>query len=279
MIQKKYIALGLLISFSISAEFMWVPFHESMQKYSFRDIVSKPPWKNIFDLCAVQFECVQEAFWRQQNRPRSIPKIIHQIWLGKKPIPEECTHYMKTWKEHHPDWQYYLWTDADCAQFNFFNQYLFDKAINPGEKSDIWRYEILEHYGGVYVDIDMECVKSLDELHEMFDFYVGLQPLDTGYVQLGIGIIGACPHHPILQHAIQALPSQEKEHQIIVKTGPLFFTRIVCTHLLQHNSGDIVLPASYFYPRGYNDTVDARDVWLKPESYTIHHWAGSWLKP
>lgn len=273
---KKVLFLFLLATFSANG-FVWTPFNESMKKYSFLHVVNKHPWRNIFDLCAVHFECVQESFWRVQRVNEPIPKIIHQIWLGKKPIPTACLEYMKTWVSFHPDWQYYLWTDADVAQFNFYNRDLFEQAINPGEKSDIWRYEILEQIGGVYIDVDMECVRPLDELHEMFNFYVGLQPLDTGYVQLGIGIIGACPHHPILKHAIQELRSQDPKLQIIVKTGPIFFTRIVCTHLIQHNLGDIVLPASYFYPRGYNDLLSDRDAWLCSESYTIHHWAGSWL--
>ena len=40
-----------------------------------------------------------------------IPKIIHQIWLGDKDLmPLNC---MKTVKEIHYDWQYYLWTEEN----------------------------------------------------------------------------------------------------------------------------------------------------------------------
>ena len=33
----------------------------------------------------------------------SIPKIIHQLWIGPKPAP---INLMNTWKEKHPDFEY-----------------------------------------------------------------------------------------------------------------------------------------------------------------------------
>ncbi len=41
---------------------------------------------------------------------------------------------------------------------------------------------------------------------------------------------------------------------------------------------DIALPASYFYPCGYEQRGTDRELWCKAESYAVHHWAGSWLK-
>lgn len=38
----------------------------------------------------------------------SIPRIIHQIWIGPKPAP---TKFMDTWKDKHPDFEYIRWTE------------------------------------------------------------------------------------------------------------------------------------------------------------------------
>ena len=65
-------------------------------------------------------------------------------------------------------------------------------------KSDIARYEIIYRYGGVYIDTDFECLRPLDFLHYIYDFYTGIQPLDSAYLQLGIGILAAAPAHPYL---------------------------------------------------------------------------------
>ena len=40
-----------------------------------------------------------------------IPRILHQIWLGGSPIPEEFLEFSAGWRRHHPHWEYRLWTD------------------------------------------------------------------------------------------------------------------------------------------------------------------------
>ena len=115
-----------------------------------------------------------------------IPKIIHQIWIGKS-VPEEFNHYQFSWRAHHPDWEYRLWTQADITNLHMHNESLARESRSPAEISDLMRYEILYQYGGVYVDFDFQCLKSLEPLHYLYDFYTGIQPLDSDFVQLGIG--------------------------------------------------------------------------------------------
>ena len=38
-----------------------------------------------------------------------IPKIIHQIWIGPKPIPDQYKEFSQKMIEMHPDWEYHLW--------------------------------------------------------------------------------------------------------------------------------------------------------------------------
>ena len=63
-------------------------------------------------------------------------------------------------------------------------------APNFGQKADILRYELLERYGGVYVDVDMECLQSLDPLLDArgLIFLAGFS--NTGTVELNNGLIG-----------------------------------------------------------------------------------------
>ncbi len=207
-----------------------------------------------------------------------IPKIIHQIWLGS-PFPEKYRGFQASWQQQHPDWEYKLWTDAELATFPMKNRALYDAAKNYGEKSDIARYEILYTYGGLYVDTDFECLRSFDPLHNCYDFYVGIQPLDTNVVQLGIGLIGAAVAHPLLAWAIDLLPKNvEQYQQIIQRTGPLYFTRVFTEAAPQLKVGTVALPATYFYPKGYTQRDVPPAVWQRPESFAVHHWEGSWLK-
>lgn len=207
-----------------------------------------------------------------------IPKIIHQIWLGS-PFPEKYRAFQETWQKHHPDWEYRLWTDEDLEQFELVNRELYDAALNYGEKSDIARYEILYKFGGLYVDTDFECVQPLDLFHRCYDFYIGIQPLDTNFVQLGIGLIGSVPGHPVLKCCIDNMAKNAAYYpQIIQKTGPIYFTRVfeLVAPLLQDRT--VALPATYFYPKGYTQKDADETLWRRPESFAVHHWEGSWLK-
>jgi mannosyltransferase OCH1-like enzyme len=76
---------------------------------------------------------------------------------------------MATWQLKNPDWVYHLWTnDKDCGGANgpggpWKNQAQIDAMPELCGKADLMRYEILERWGGVYVDADSRCVKALDD--------------------------------------------------------------------------------------------------------------------
>jgi len=240
-----------------------------------------------------------------------IPKIIHHIWLGSM-LNEKDQAFYESWRANNTDWTFIFWTDnpanynkgqiivrsfeelehhlhngtpgplhlvVDTHNLIFENRAYFDQSNNYGEKSDILRYEIVYRFGGVYVDCDFECYKDLTLLHHMYDFYTGLQPLDTNRVQLGCALFGAIPNHPILRSCVENIKHNRHIPQIIAKTGPLFFTREFYKTAGRHDLKDIAFPASYFYPRGYEERYKPKSLWCKAESFATHHWAGSWLEP
>jgi len=208
-----------------------------------------------------------------------IPKIIHQVWLGS-PFPERYKAWRQTWKDKHPDWEYKLWTDDDVTSFKLTNQALFDVAKNYGEKSDIFLYEILYRYGGLYVDIDFACLKPLDFLHHRYDFYSGLIPPDSG-LQCGLGILAAKPGHQILKKVIEVLPEHTGNKNTLTRTGPTFFTNILLEELPHLKGTNIILPANYFYPFSFTQKRLGYLFpwwWTRPETLGIHYWAGSWIE-
>lgn len=235
-----------------------------------------------------------------------IPKIIHCVWLGSK-LPEKYVPYYQTWKDMHPHWTFIFWTDTpenydqgvrvrsfdelsealtkgdqkflvvDTRDINFDNKKFFDEAINYGERSDILKWEIVYRFGGMYVDTDFECLRPFDFLHHMYDFYTGIQPLDTACLQLGAALFAAVPGHPILKYCVDTIKDDHKHHEIVLKTGPLHFTKSFYFAATKDNTAAVALPASYFYPCSYGQAGQPESVWRKPESMAVHHWAGSWL--
>ncbi|MDR3550730.1 MAG: glycosyltransferase, partial [Candidatus Babeliales bacterium] len=198
-------------------------------------------------------------------------------------LPEKFKAYAQSWQLHHPDWEYKLWTDADIAQLILENQTIYDQAINYAERSDIARYEILYRFGGLYVDTDCECIQPFDTFHYAYDFYAGLElPAMALFLQPIImpnALIGSMAGHPIMRTCIDNIKNNSNaSSDIVIKTGPLLFTKAVLENIDCGNTIDIVLPASYFYPIDKNTHERAMiESLFQPETYAVHHWAGSWI--
>ena len=253
-----------------------VSFDLSMKSSLYPKIIDTSWGSFAFNFFKKLYEQHDPFFILPEETP-TIPLIIHQIWLGSK-VPKEYKAWRESWKFYHPSWKYYLWTDEDLQRFPLYNRDLYEAETNYGARADIARYEILYQVGGLYVDIDGECLAPFDLLHHYYTFYIGIQPLDTNELQLGIGFIGAAQYHPLLKYAIDHLHDNANLVHIIEKTGPIYFTKIFC-QLADQFDKCIALPPSYLYPRGYNDRYEDRKQWLCSESLAIHHWGGSWLKP
>lgn len=237
----------------------------------------------VYDFFKQLYE--QQLVTKKTDTTATIPKIIHQIWIGKS-LPPAFYAFQETCKRLHPDWEYRLWTQDTIHTLHLKNTQYIMQSRNPGEISDLLRYEILYQHGGVYLDCDIECLSALDELHVLYDLYVGLQPLDTGYVQLGIGVIGARPGHPLIKSVIDGIGSHwhdpEYAQMATMRTGPLYFTRKFIEYYqtdMHCDEKNIALPAFYFYPLGSVAQDVNRALWQNVGVYTIHHWAKSWLLP
>jgi mannosyltransferase OCH1-like enzyme len=190
--------------------------------------------------------------------------------------------YQQTWIKMHTNrgWEYRLWTDAEVSKIQLINQVYYDEAIAQqqyGAAADILRWEIIYRFGGVYVDMDYECLRSLDIFHYSYEFYTALQPLDTYFVQLGAALFGARPGHPILKHCIDTIKDDWHKKGAPTKTGPVHFTKSFYAMAGESNSKDIAFPAGYFYPLGSRDCVINRAKWLQDGAYAVHHWAKSWM--
>lgn len=218
-----------------------------------------------------------------------IPKIIHQIWLGG-PVPEAYTQWIESWRKLHPDWQYKLWTDETVKSLTLHNQDYYDNAYYYGEKSNILRYELLYQFGGVYVDIDFECLQPLDDLHYKYDFYCGLAPLDAKILYINNALIGSKPGHPILEHCIKTIEQDKKNEAqlrsvtgaINVATGAIHFTKSFLEVVKQADDNVVALPTSMLYPlpHQFKNSKDTVETILKKhrEVYAVHYWAGNSLK-
>eukprot|EP01083_Nonionella_stella_P176088 615176_1 len=94
---------------------------------------------------------------------------------------------------------------------------------NFAEKSDILRLAILHRFGGLYVDIDFECLRSLDTLNDHLGvgMYSGLS--NTGTVELNNGLMACVPGHPLMKRYLDGIKEEATSSTamgIIKRTGP-----------------------------------------------------------
>ena len=207
------------------------------------------------------------------NKTAIIPKIIHQIWLGNELMPENYKYYLETWRLYNPGWKIKIWNKEDILKENFPNIDLFFLARSYAEQSDMVRYEIIYRYGGLYIDTDIECFASFEDLHHKYDFYINMEPpaLNKKRVTIANNMIAAAPNHYILARALANIRSNwnvaEEEFENNFSTSWASFKRSnhhLAVQRTMHPLGDavfefltqedqtkyrsIVLPASYNIP-------------------------------
>ncbi len=215
------------------------------------------------------------------GQPR-IPALFHLIWLGSK-VPDRYVMLKKKLEKMHPGCAVKIWTDREAASFFMTNRRAFDSATNYGEKSDIFRYEILYQHGGVYLDGDFEILKPFTDILYACNFFAGMAY--AAQIELYNGLIGASPQHPIIKRCIETLASggpKEDVDAIIRRTGPLHFTRCFLEVAPACTGITIPFPVAFFYPwpnyQRAQKSPDAIKKYIKPYSIALHKWACSWIK-
>jgi len=192
-----------------------------------------------------------------------VPRILHQIWVGRDPLPKDFAAYTETWKLHHPGWEHRLWTEENIPT-NLRRPEALERIRQPAERADILRFEILWRHGGVYVDVDFECRASLEPHIGDAEFFTAwLKPSTEGRQRVNNAFMGSVPGHPLLDRALEELRPQEWYGFDKTASGALFFDK-----LIKDSSAEVLfLPAELIYPTSPADRETA---------VAIHHAARSW---
>ena len=172
-------------------------------------------------------------------------------------MPKEFAAYTESWRKLHPDWEHRLWTEQNLPS-DLRRPEVYERLRVPAERSDILRLEVLWRHGGVYVDTDFECRRSLEPLIEGLDFFTA----DLKPGRVNNAFIGSLPGHAILDRALAELKPREFHGYDKHAAGPLFFDRLV-----SHYPEVTVFPAELFYPA----TPAEREA-----AVAVHHAARSW---
>jgi hypothetical protein len=172
---------------------------------------------------------------------RRIPSIIHQTWKSTSAIPETFRPWIRSCLALNPDWEYWLWSDDDMRRLvsTAYPQYLelYDGYPSQSQRVDVFRYFVLYEYGGLYVDLDMECLRPIDGAIDDKDCLLSQEPVEHALLLAPVGVplvsnaLMACrPAHPFFAHVISGLRSYTRSwlmtsnNDVLSTTGPYMLT-------------------------------------------------------
>lgn len=206
-----------------------------------------------------------------------IPRIVHRIWFGPKPMRRELVEFGKTWERH--GYAVKLWTEDNLPKLR--NQWIYDeiaiRGVNTGggvpelgvwvQRADVVSYELIYEFGGIYANTDMECLRSLDPILEGVTAFAGMEDGEF----LSNALMGCEAGNPFFGHLIDELAIRYRElpgEPMNGVTGPHLLTK--CRR--EDPAGLTVFPKEFFNPVLF-DGESMRQEWGEfPESYCVHHW-------
>lgn len=230
-----------------------------------------------------------------------IPRTFHQVWVGPAEIPEDLLRWAWSWRYYHPDWDLVLHTDdPDAHQGPWHEVVLITPGVNnhslkalrelidtgcPWQTnaaylaalSDVVRMEIIAREGGVYLDLDVECFKPIDELLDGVTLFCA----DECGPCCGNYLFGARKNHPALWTCVRELQTHlaelaEQKALDGLRVSPVVATGPYYLNLQLRKHADLVLfPWPLFNPLW---------AWFDPEqvehwpsvSYSNHRYKGTW---
>ncbi|MCM0150650.1 glycosyltransferase family 32 protein [Photobacterium galatheae] len=196
-------------------------------------------------------------------------KKIHAIWLGKKmpPLAFVC---IDDW--HKQGYDFKLWTDEDPLIQQWiaacpFAKTCLDKGLFAFV-TDYLRLKILQHEGGLYLDVDVTIQQDPFPLFENCKFAVGYE----SETMLGTASIYADPDSVILNRLVHFY---EKDiYQSPLYMGPEIMTDFLIGQKLHQSESCQLYPVEYFY--NYQGEPMHFD---KPDNAYLTHWfQHSWKK-
>lgn len=208
-----------------------------------------------------------------------IPRIIHYCWFGGNPLPKSAQRCIASWRKFMPDCEIREWNEQNFD----VNTHPYTRAAYAAGKyafvSDFARYKILEEWGGIYFDTDVEAVAPISDLLQLGAF-MGLEDAQPPTVSSGL-VMAVEAHHPIIQEMLDFYDAQAKEDATaMLDTGIVVsgMTEIFVHHgFVRENRYQEVAGIS-LYPSEYFDPMDNATGRIKqtPNTRTIHRYDRTW---
>jgi len=207
-----------------------------------------------------------------------IPKIIHYCWFGRGQMPELAVKCIKSWKTFLPDYTLKLWNEDNFEIESV--QYVKEAYIARkfAFVTDYVRLYALYHEGGIYMDTDVEILKSLDDLL-VLPAFSGYE--SNRYSNFPTGLMASKANGIWVKEQLDYYTNKSfinSDGSFDLTTNTYTISRIMIENGFELNGKYQIyknemhcFPSDYFCPLSSTRVLN-----LTKNSYCIHHFAGSW---
>lgn len=169
------------------------------------------------------------------------PNILHQICLqeGRNSTLDKYQPARESCEALHTSWYHMLWTDDNATEFvsNNYPSILphYKHYAQTIQRTNILRYLLLHHYGGVYLDLDVSCRVPLDDFRHLPWITPGAHPAG-----INNAFILTKPRHPFLNELIAKIPSRDLKWGLpyvenMLSTGCMFITNAWMSYIRRND--------------------------------------------
>ncbi|MCM1326111.1 MAG: glycosyl transferase [Bacteroidales bacterium] len=208
----------------------------------------------------------------------SIPKKIHYCWFGNNPLPDKVKMCIESWRRYCPDYEIICWNEKnyDVYKIDYIREAY--KAGKWAFVSDYARLDIIFTHGGIYLDTDVELLKSLDGLlgNKMF------LAIEKGNCHIATGLGFGAEKENLwlgeLMKIYQKLSFILKDGSYNLTPCPQYTTQFFlnegfCVEDRTQEINDVlILSSEYFCPMDYHTGI----IHITAHTYGIHWYEASW---
>lgn len=206
-----------------------------------------------------------------------IPPKIHYCWFGHGELPSQFQKNIETWKKYCPDYEIICWNEENYD----INQNLYMRQAYEAKRwgfvPDYARLDIINRYGGIYLDTDVELLRPLDDLLQ-FKLFVGFESPD--YIALGLGF-GSQKNNIILQDMMQVYNEIQfisSDSTLNLTPSPIYQTQVMEKYGLKRNGKTQVTPQFTALSSEYLCPINSCGLGRPTErSFSIHQYAATWF--
>jgi len=206
-----------------------------------------------------------------------IPKKIHYCWFGPNPMPDYAIEFIEGWKKLSPEYEIIKWDESNFdVNAHPYTKSAYERGLYPFV-ADYARLAVINEYGGIYMDTDVEMIRPLDEFMSNTAFFA-LEDMDA--INTGL-IVGAVPR----QKNIEELLTQYDKRGMNLMDGK--FIMDTCVQIttsyfrrkgfkyvdkIQRVDESTIYPTSFFCPQKYGEWRPK----ITSSTHIIHHYYGNW---